>query len=209
MADIVLDQEATPTTPSAGTGLLFFDSSNATFGRKAPDGTYRGLAENNGVALQAAYTADTYITNSDLRLPSFSMQAGMTFIWELPVNKTGIGTATPVYTVRIGANRSTADTSRLAITGSAQTAVTDIGFIRIMVTCRNVGAAGVLQGFVHLQHNLAATGLASTPAGMNFVEATSASFDNSALGGQYVGLSINPGASGSWTHAQLMGRMYY
>lgn len=45
------------------------------------------------------------------------------------------------------------------------------------------------------------TGFANDSTG--HVEGTSAGFDNSALGGQYIGLSVNGGASASWTVTQV------
>jgi hypothetical protein len=102
-----------------------------------------------------------------------------------------------------------ADTARLVINGPAQTAAADTGFVRIMATVRSVGAAGVLQGMAWMQHNLAATGFANTPAGLSIVEATSAGFDNTALGGQFIGLSVNPGAAGAWVVNQVLARCWY
>lgn len=195
MADIVLDEESAPATPASGQMVIWADSSSSQWFQKNDSGLFLGDQSTATTAQIASHSADTYYKG--LQLPSFGMQAGSVFEWMFPVTKTA-GTATPVYTIRIGANQSTADTSRLAITGPAQTAVADTGWVKIMVTCRNVGASGVLQGMVWLQHNLAATGLANTPAGFSLVEGTSAGFDNSALGGQFIGLSVNPGTSGAW-----------
>lgn len=206
MADILIDEQSGPSTPASGQMVLFADSSNSQWIQKNDAGIYLG-DQNAAITAQiAAHSADTYYKG--LQLPSFSMQAGMCFEWLFPVTKTA-GTAGPIYTIRIGSNQSTADTARLTITGPAQTAVVDTGFVRVLVTCRNVGAAGVLQGMVWLQHNLAATGLANTPAGFSLVQGTSAAFDNSALQGQYVGLSVNPGTSGAWVVEQCSARLWY
>lgn len=206
MAEILLDEQGFPSTPSAGKLICFPDSSNSEWLQRNDNGKFLGDQSASVIAQIASHSADTYYKG--LQLPSFSMQAGMVFEWYFPVTKTA-GTATPVYTIRIGANQSTADTARLTITGPAQTAVADTGFIRIMVTCRSVGVAGVLQGMAWLQHNLAATGLANTPAGFSLVQATSAGFDNTALQGQFIGLSVNPGASGAWVVEQVLARCWY
>jgi hypothetical protein len=187
--------------------VIYADGSNSQWVQRNDAGTFLGDQSGSLTSQIAAHSADTYYKG--LQLPSFSMQAGMVFEWYFPVTKGAAGTATPVYTVRIGANQSTADTSRLAITGPAQTAAADTAFVRVMVTCRNVGTSGVLQGMVWLQHNLAATGFANTPAGFSLVEGTSAGFDNSALQGQYIGLSVNPGASGAWVVNQVLARTWY
>ena len=186
--------------------ILFADSSSTQWLQRDDTGKYLGLSTKATTAQIAAHSADTYYTG--LQLPSFSMQAGMVFEWIFVATKGAAGTATPVYTIRIGAAQTTADTSRLAITGPAQTAAADTGHFKIMVTCRSVGVAGVLQGFAWVQHNLAATGFANTPAGFSLTQATSAGFDNTALQGQYIGLTVNPGASGAWVVEQVIARCW-
>lgn len=208
MALLRIDEQSFPSTPSAGQMIAWPDSGNSQWVQLNDNGIYLGDQSKARVTQIASHSADTYY-GVGLQLPSFSMQAGMVFEWYFPVTKGAAGTASPVYTVRIGPNQTTADTSRLAITGSAQTAAADTGFVRVMVTCRSVGASGVLQGLAWMQHNLAATGLASTPAGFSLVEATSAGFDNTALGGQFIGLSVNPGASGAWVVNQVLARVWY
>lgn len=206
MADIFIAEQSVPATPSSGNMVLYADSSNSQWVQKNDAGIILGDMARATTAQIASHSADTYYLG--MQLPSFSMQAGMVFEWYFPVTKTA-GTAGPIYQIRIGANQTTADTSRLSITGPAQTAVADTGFVRVMVTCRNVGASGVLQGMVWLQHNLAATGLANTPAGFSLVQGTSAAFDNSALQGQFIGLSVNPGTSGAWVVEQCLARCWY
>lgn len=208
MGDILLDEQGKPANPSAGQMILYPDNAASSFVQLNDAGRVQGDDYRAAIAQQAAYSADTYITNSGLIIPSNSMQAGMFCEWKMPVVKTA-GTAAPVFTVRIGSAQSVADTSRLAITLGVQTAVADTGFITIIVTCRSVGVTGVIQGLVYLQHNLQITGLATTPSGFSAVQGTSAGFDNTALGGQYIGLSINPGASAAWVHEQVIGRLYY
>lgn len=206
MADILLDEQSGPATPSAGQMVLYADSSNSAWAQKNDAGVYQGDISKAITSQIASHSADTYYVG--LQLPSFSMQAGMCIMWEFVATKGG-GTATPIYTIRTGSNQSTADTSRLAITGPAQTAVADTGFFKVMVTVRSVGVAGVIQGLAWVQHNLAATGFANTPAGFSLVEGTSAGFDNTALGGQYIGLSVNPGTSGAWVVNQCLVRAWY
>lgn len=207
MGKIHLAEESFPSTPSAGFGRGWFDSSNSQWCQRNDSGIYLGDMNKSITAQIASHSANTYYAG--LQLPSFSMQAGMMFEWYFPVTKTA-GTAAPAYTIVIGPNQSVADTVRLTLTGPAQTAVADTGFVRIMVTCRSVGAAGVLSGMVWLQHNLAATGLASTgPAGLSIVQANSAGFDNSALQGQFIGLCVNPGASAAWVVEQCLARCWY
>lgn len=212
MADILLDVQSFPATPAAGQMVVWGDTSNKQFMQKNDTGLYLGDQTGATVAQIAAHSADTYYKG--LQLPSFGMQAGMTFEWIFPVSKAAAGVATPIYQIRIGAAGTVADTSRLTLTGVLQSAAADTGVVRILVTCRNVGAAGVLRGMAHMQHNLATTGLASgatSPAGFNMVEASSAGFDNqgATIGGQFIGLSVNPGASGAWVVEEVSQRIWY
>lgn len=207
MGKFLIDEEGFPAAPAAGKLRAYADSGNSQWVQRNDAGLFLGDQSAAIVAQIAAHSADTYYRG--LQLPSFSMQGGMVFEWIFPVTKGAAGVAAPAYTIRIGANQTTADTARLTINGPAQTAAADTGFVRVLVTCRNVGAAGVLQGMVWMQHNLAATGFANTPAGFSLVQGTSAAFDNSALGGQFIGLSVNPGAAGAWVVEQCFARAWY
>jgi len=204
MSDVLLDEQAVPTTPAAGTGIMYVDNGPSLPAFKNDGGlagVMSGLTKNASVADQAISAADTYITDSDLLIPSFGVQARTVFRWLISVSKTAAGTATPIYTVRIGSARTVADTARLTLTGPAQTAATDTAVIEVILVVRNVGASGVIQGTVYLHHLNTATGFANNVSAV--VQAASAAFDNSALAGLYVGLSINNGASGAWTVTQV------
>lgn len=186
--------------------VLYPDSSNSQWCQKNDAGIILGDQSAATIAQIASHSGDTYYRG--LQLPSHSMQAGSVYEWYFPVTKSA-GTAAPVFTIRFGVNQSIVDTSRGTVTLGLQTAVADTGFIRVMVTCRSVGVAGVLTAMVWLQHNLQITGLATTPAGFSLVQATFAGFDNTNLGGQYIGLSVNPGASAAWVVEQCLVRSWY
>jgi hypothetical protein len=212
MAKIVLTEESTPATPASGTGTIYIDSTSSKLsfiddgGRKYVV-TGGGLT-NSSIANQTVNAADAYLTDSDLLIPSFHLQAKTRFVWNVSASKTGAGTAQPVYSIRIGANRTTADTARLALTGPAQTAVADIGTLTVMVTVRSVGASGVIQGTAFWAHR--GTAANTTTSGTGFandttghIEGTSAGFDTTATGGTYIGLSVNSGTAGVWTVTQV------
>lgn len=200
MADILLDTQSAPVTPSSGQGVMWIDTTSKRFLVKNADGLVQGSQRNASTATQSGFASDTYVTDSDLLIPSTGLQAKAMFRWTFSVAKTAAGTATPIYQVRIGANKTTADTSRLSITGPAQTAAADNAFIQLIMTVRSIGASGVLQGMIRMDHNLAATGFATNASGI--VQATSSGFDNSNLGGSYIGVSIDGGASAAWTMTQ-------
>lgn len=209
MADIYLAEQSKPSTPAAGNGIAWIDSTAGILVVTDDAGRHAARTCNASVAAQGAgFSADTYVTNSDILIPSFGVQAKTCFIWTLSASKTAAGTATPIYTLRIGANRTTADTARLALTGPAQTAIADIGTLTVMATVRTVSATGVIQGSAWWAHR--GTAANTTTGGVGFandttghVEGTSAGFDNSALGTSYIGLSIDGGASAAWTVTQV------
>lgn len=210
MADILLDEQSAPTTPTSGQGVLFIDSSASILCHKDDAGRVWASNKNAAVAAQGSgFAADTYVINSDLQIPSFGFQAKTTFLFTISASKTAAGVATPIYNVRIGTNRTTADTTRLTLTGPAQTAIADIGTLYIMLTVRTGGAATIIQGTAWWAHT--GTAASTTVSGTGFandstghIQATGASFDASAVAGQYIGISINGGASASWTLTQCI-----
>lgn len=193
MADILLDNQALPGTPAAGKSILFVDTTTKKWCDLDDGGNVTGsLSRRNSTASQGAgFASDTYVTDSGLLIPSFGMRAGQLYRWLITLSKTAAGTAAAIVTVRIGSAQTTSDTSRLALTASvAQTAAASNGIMNVMVGVRNVGASGVIAGGFGM---MASVGLGGGADGVG------SSFDNSALGGQYVGLSINGGASAAWT----------
>lgn len=215
MGKLNLAEESVPTTPSSGNGRIWIDSTASIVCHKDDSGRCWAWSQNAATAAQGAgFATDTYVTNSDLLIPSFGMQAKAIFRWYISASKTAASTGTPAYAIRIGANRTTADTARLTLTGPAQTAVADIGTLMIMATVRNVGASGVIQGTAFWTHR--GTAANTTTSGTGFandstghVEASSAGFDNSALGGSYIGLSINGGTSSAWTVTQVQAEAFW
>ncbi len=202
MADLLIDNQTSPATPAAGKSDAFFDATTTRLAAVADDGTRRGgaLSKNSSVGSLAIAAADTYVTNSGILIPSWGMEAGQIYRWQLTVTKTAAGVAQAIYNIRVGAAGAIGDTARLALTATtAQTAAISSGVINVFVIVRNVGAAGVLAGGVGVQSNNA--GLGSGISGV------AASFDNSALAGQFVGLSINNGAAGAWTVEAAYGEL--
>lgn len=201
MAYIDINQENV-SAPTAGRGKGAFDPSNGQWYQRLPGGLYTMDYSKAIVAQIAAHSADTYYLGH--QLPNFSMQAGMLFWWTFWATKGAAGVAAPAFTVRIGAAGTIADAARITINGSAQSAAADSGQFDVIVTVRTVAAAGQLHGIMRMQHNLAVTGFATVnPAGFQMVENLPATFDNTALGGQFIGLSVNPGASGAWVVNQV------
>jgi len=202
MSEFLLDEQSPPVSPSAGTSFLF-PHNYATLKQwavKNSDGTVfmiPGL--NNGNTADAvASAADTYLTGSSIVIPGHLMQVKTRFRWRFAMTKSAAGTAAPIWRVRIGINGTTADAAILTFTQVAlQTAVVDTGIVQIDAILRNIGVAGVLAGSLQMQHVLAATGFSTLTT--NILQVTSAGFDTT-VANLIAGVSVNPGASGVWTH---------
>jgi hypothetical protein len=196
MADILLDNQAIPTTPASGKILIFGESAGKRLATRNDAGTTTilGAVQNQNTADVTANAADTYLTGSNLVVPTgFALQAGTKLRWRIGMTKSGAGTA------------SVADTARCTFTSpSLQTGVADVGYVDIIAVLRNVGASGVLAGILSMTHGLAATGFASVSTVV--VQATSAGFDTT-VAGLNLGISVNPGASGVWTHQVIEAEM--
>jgi len=200
MAEFLLDTQAPSSTPGSGTSLLFPHSSNKLWAQKDDAGKVLTLAgiRNANTADVVANAADTYLTGSALALPSHGFQVGTRFRWRFWMTKTAAGTATPIWVVRVGVNGTTADTARLTFTGPAQTAAVDTGRVTLDVITRSVSSAGVIAGVLTLAHHTSGTtGLANIVSPT--IQVVSAGFDMT-VANLIVGVSINPGASGVWTH---------
>lgn len=202
MADILLDNQTIPGTPASGKVVLFAEAGAKRLTARDDSGKYTTLSgsiTNQNTADVVANAADTYLTGSNITIPTgMLMQVGLTIRWRFVMTKTAFGTAAPIWIVRVGTNGSTADTARLTFTQVAlQTAVVDAGFVDIIAVLRNVGAAGVMAGGLWLNHVLAATGFSTLTT--NVLQVTSAGFDTT-VANSTIGVSVNPGAAGVWTH---------
>ena len=200
MADILIDNQAGPTTPAAGKSVIFVDSNTKRMTNLADDGRANStfLSGNDSTASQTLPASNTYVTNSGILIPTFGMKAGMLFRWFVWIGKTAAGTGAPIFTLKIGAAQSTADTTRATITGVAQTAAIDSGLFTFLCHVRSVSATGQVVFNYSIGGKLIAVATGFGSAGLSNIPAT---FDNTALAGQYVGLAIDPVATGTpvWT----------
>ncbi len=202
MSDILFDTQSTPTTPAASKVIAYPDSTTKKLVMVDDAGhVYGTLSRNNAVASQGAgFATDTYVTNSGLLIPSCGMQAGQLYTWLISLSKTAAGTAQAAIAIRIGANQSTGDTARLTLTqaaAEAQSALAASAILQVFFGVRSVSATGVIAGAFGFTQTYQAT--AGNLAFGGGIDGVSATFDNTALAGQYVGLSINGGASAAWT----------
>ena len=192
MADILIDNETQPTTPAASKSVLWIDSTAKRQLQTDDGGIHRGIvAHNSSTSAQGALaTTEVYLTGSGLRIPSYGMQVGMTFIWYISAVKTAAGTAAPIWTFRIGSAQTTADTSRLALTATGVQAATAFdGVLMAMIYVPTVSATGTIAGSGGSNSNFGGGG-----------SGVSSTFDNTAtIAGQFLGLTVTTGASAAWT----------
>lgn len=187
-----ITNQSNPGTPSSGISNIFVDSTTKKLGQIDDGGIVRGalLSTNHATSQQTGFASDTYLTGSSILIPSFGMQVGQLYCWEVGIEKTNAGTALLALAVRVGSNQSTADTSRAAPTQTvAQAATTSANIMFVRAFVRSVSASGVL---------ICSMGFTGTQMG-DGDRIVASGFDNSALGGQYIGLSMNGGASASYT----------
>jgi hypothetical protein len=192
MADILIDTQTAPSTPAASKSVIWIDSTTKKLVQTDDGGAHRGvLSRNTATAAQGALaTTEVYLTSSNLLIPSFGLTAGMMLIWNIQAVKTAASTAAPIWTWRVGAAGAVGDTSRIALTSTqAQTAVASDGTLTAMVTVRTGGASGILMG----------SGPSGAPGFGGGGQGASSAFDLTALGGQYIGLTVTTGASAAWT----------
>jgi hypothetical protein len=137
----------------------------------------------------------TYIVGSNINFIAGTLQIGTRFRWVIDVTKTAAGTAAATVDMAIGTAGTTSDTARVSFSKKAGTAVIDKGKIIIEAIVRNITSSGVVVGVFHLSHDLASTGLATTP-NVN-VTTVSGTFDITTA--TNIGICITSGASDVWT----------
>src|SRR3954464_1771254 len=102
MADILIDNQAAPSTPAAGKSVIWVDSTTKKLVQTDDGGTHRGatLSKNYGTGQLTGFVSDTYLTGSSILIPSFGMQIGQFYQWQVSIEKTNAGTAAIIVNVR-------------------------------------------------------------------------------------------------------------
>lgn len=202
MAKITIPNQTAPTTPSSGYSVIWVDSTTKKGIWTDDGGIHRAgtVSKNYATAQQTGFAADTYLAGSAITVPSFGMQIGQFYQWQVSIEKTAAGTGVITATIRLGAAGTTADTSRCALVQTvAQTATASVTTMFVSCLVRTVSASGVLVGALSFGSSGTTTGFGD---GDRIVSAT---FDNSAVGGQLLGLSLNGNTSASYTIDSVVG----
>ena len=154
----------------------------------------------------AGFSSDTYLTNSNISIPSGYPVVGTKYKLTVALSKTAAGTAAPVLSVRIGTAGTTADTAILTFTFGAGSAAADNGILDVFAHFRTVGSgtSAVLVGVSSIRNVLASTGLTNATK----VRQNTSSGFNSTTANLIIGASWNGGTSASHTvqlvRAELM-----
>src|SRR6185295_1063200 len=117
MSFFTLNKTAAPSTPASGKVITYWDQQTPPNLRAKNDaGTDLGILlpmNQSTVGQTPAATVSTYVTGSNLLVPSIKLQVGACFEWRMAITKTGAGTATSTFDVCVGTAGTTADTARL------------------------------------------------------------------------------------------------
>lgn len=197
MADTKTSGLTAYTTPIGADSTIILDSTNSLLKRMLLSVQHYSFF-NQSVTSQTPFSSDTYLTGSNIAVPSGGPYVGSTYHAIFDVAKTGAGVAAPVISFRLGTAGSTADTAQCTFTFPAQTGVIDVGTIEVWITFRTVGSttSAVVQGRAQIRHNLSITGFSTSVSPT--LQVTSSGFD-STVASLIAGLSVNGGASAAWT----------
>ena len=162
-----------------------------------------GWLFNSNTANVTGFAADTYVAGSSILIPTQNFKTGTGYRCRISITKTAAGVATLTATLRVGALASTADSSYFAFNLSAQTAATDTTLLTYDFMTRSTGASAAL--VAHLSSiSQPTTGFSTLLKGANGTNTS----DITAWPGKYIGVSLNGGASASFTVNMVQAEIY-
>lgn len=206
MADLILDTETTPATPSSGTMALYPETTTLQYVSKDTTGRMQTLGDinNQSTTPQAYTTAEIYVTGSALTVPAHLLQVGARFTWRVVASKTA-GTGSIVWKLYKGTLGSLSDTAIATLTqASTPTSATDTAVFQIEAVLRNTGASGVMLFSLYMTHVLAITGFSQL--GANVQQTAASSFDTTATS-LIIGISFTHGTAGSGNIEQITSKL--
>ena len=185
-----------PAFVAPGTSGNVLTSNGTTWSSTAP--TVRSVYNQSVTTPAAGFASDTYLVGSSVAIPATGLRVGTRYHLIFQVSKTAAGTATPILTIRFGTAGAIGDTSRCAMTWTAQTAATDTGTFEIWATFRTIGSgtSAVIQCAGQRRHGASVTGLGNLVS--QVVATTGGGFD-STVANSIIGTSVNGGTSAAWT----------
>lgn len=203
----------TPITSQIGTGGVVVMATSPTLVTPvlgAATGTSVALGGGQPQTLLSNYsttsqsisaTTRTYLTGSQITVPTAKLQIGTIIRWRFNMTKTAAGSATSTVDIAIGTNGTTGDSAIVSFTKPAGTAAADEAYCEVEMIVRGpLSASGIIVGEFIMTHNLASTGHAVIPVVV--VNTVSSTFDVTTAGLK-VGLCLTTGASDAVTIQQI------
>ncbi len=181
-----------------GTGQVVLNTAPAFSGHvTAARFNNQSLLNNYSTAAQSLVAATrTYITGSQLAIPTNKLQIGTMFRWTFDVTKTAAVTGITTIDIAFGTNGTTADTARVSFTKPGGNGAADCGRFVIEAVVRGpLSGAGIVAGHMGMTHNLQTTGLAVIP----FIDVTTVSGAFDVTTPTYVGVCITSGGADAFT----------
>ena len=150
--------------------------------------------------------ATTYLTNSNIAVPTAKLRIGSWFRWTLTMTKTAAGAAARSHLIKLGTAGTTGDATIITLTSGTPTAAADTG--QTIITCVIRGplsASCIANGAAHSIHNLSTTGL--YPNETESLQVTSGTFD-ATTASLIIGLAVTTGASEALTYQQVIAEAF-
>jgi hypothetical protein len=206
MADLLLDTQSAPSAPSAGTMVIYPETTTLQVVSRDANGRYQtfGDVSNQSTAAQAYTTSEIYIAGSQLTVPAHGLQVGSRCSWRVVATKTA-GTGAPIWRLYKGTLGTTGDTIIATLTqASAPTSVADTAVYNVEAVLRNTGASGAMHFSLSMTHALQITGFSQIPTNAQQVAATA--FDTTASG-LILGISVNYQTAGAGNIEQVTAKL--
>jgi hypothetical protein len=165
------------------------------------------LIRNVSTASQAPGAgATTYLTNSNIAVPTGKLRIGTWFRWTLIYTKTAAGTAARSHLIKVGTAGTTADATIVTLTSGTPTAAVDTACQIITAVCRGpLSASCIMHGSSAGTHQLSTTGIFANE--VEALQVTSGTWD-ATTANLIVGLAVTTGASEALTYQQVIAEAF-
>lgn len=206
MADTKISALTAVTTPDGASEFAVNEAGTSKKISLSQVSIYSDPLTSTATATQNPFAADAYVSSSSILIPQARMGAGVAYYCRMMLTKTAAGIATPTYTLRYGTAGTAGDAARCSFTQtSAQTAAADTAWIELLGTFRVFSSVAVIVATIRVTHDLASTGFVARAGYVQNV--VSGTFD-ATVANSKIGMSINGGASASWTLQQCIAQLH-
>lgn len=201
-------QSSTPSTPASGKVVLFATNSPKPKPKLVlPDGSVWNPQSNDGMLFNsntsdsAAAGVDTYLAGSALTIPvGVNVQVGTQFKWRLHATKTASGIAAPHLYLRGGTAGTTADSALAQFDFTvSQSASVDTMHAEVNAEIKAIGSgmSALIEAGFFARHIGNSVGMWGNT--LPIVDAPVSTGFDSTVANLIFGISVNPGASATWT----------